>query len=136
MNKIIKKEYFVIEVEREFDISDNDLEIISEMSDEEKQEYIEEKLCSYRYWGENDCGDDKLKIKEMEIPEYSEYLGYIDIIKNDDIDYDIILGSTINSDGVLLNGDTLETFYWDYSGVDRMDIKQYIRDIKLKDILD
>lgn len=146
MKKITRKQFLIVEIENTIEIEDSELERISNLEDDDRGEIIDDLFCDsqYKFYKSiNDYTSDQcLELFDFEVPEYSEYLGQFDIIQDEneqfivesDI-YDVNYKDLNGVSRILINGDTLKTFYWDYSDIKRTDYKSYVRDQKINNIL-
>ena len=136
---IIRKEYYIIETFSEIEVNDKELKRLSDLDEDEYEDEMFDKFRDGFKIFSSDCDDyglyeeNGLTEKKFERPEQSEYLGGIDIIvgRNDSAIINNNLSNVFNELDPLLDKKTLKTFYWDYSKYKILNIKEFIRSIKL-----
>lgn len=139
MKKIIRKEFHIIETYSEIEVTDEELIRLSLLDEDEyNDEMFELFENNFRINVSTKDGLDLEDVK-FKLPEQSECLGHIDIIDDNIIENDLYnVISILRNDYKmeLINNKTLETFYWDYSNLNRhKDLKSYIREQKINQLL-
>jgi hypothetical protein len=132
--KLKRREYYIVEVFSEVEVSEEELTLLSNMDEDEYQDYTYDLFDGkFKYYTTNDEYD--FIEYDFKYPEVGEWLSSFDTISDNFIINkslnDVVVGKNIH----LIDSETLKTFYWDYSNLKEMNIKSFLREKKINDLL-